>query len=336
MKILIDHPWPFALAHGGFQIQIEQTRAALERIGIVAEYLRWWDDGQRGDIIHYFGRPAAAYVDFAHARGIKVVVSELLTGLGSRSASARLAQKSLMHVARGVLPETFTSRLAWDVYRKADRFIALTSWEAHLMQAVFGASTEKIRVVPNGVEELFFATEPSVSRGDFLICTATIDPRKRILELAYAAVRARVPLWIIGKPYSESDSYYRSFLAFQKEHPDIIRYEGALADRSRLAQIYREARGFVLLSQRESLSLSALEAAASGCPLLLADLPWARSVFGPQASYLPLNSNPDRLGQGLRDFYDRAPSSSCHFKPETWVEIAQRLFSVYKEIIHPA
>jgi len=25
MKVLFDHPWPFALAHGGFQIQIEQN-----------------------------------------------------------------------------------------------------------------------------------------------------------------------------------------------------------------------------------------------------------------------------------------------------------------------
>ena len=40
---------------------------------------------------------------------------------------------------------------------------------------------------------------------------------------------------------------------------------------------YREARGFVLLSAMESLSLSALEAAACECPLFLSDLPWARS-----------------------------------------------------------
>jgi hypothetical protein len=34
MKILFDHPNPFLLAHGGFQIQIEQTQKALEGIGI--------------------------------------------------------------------------------------------------------------------------------------------------------------------------------------------------------------------------------------------------------------------------------------------------------------
>ena len=33
MKVLFDHPNPFMLAHGGFQIQIEQTKKAPERIG---------------------------------------------------------------------------------------------------------------------------------------------------------------------------------------------------------------------------------------------------------------------------------------------------------------
>ena len=37
----------------------------------------------------------------------------------------------------------------------------------------------------------------------------------------------------------------------------------------------------------ESLSLSALEAAACGCPVLLSDLPWARTVFGQSALVLP-------------------------------------------------
>src|SRR2546428_13872771 len=63
MKVLVDHASPFLLAHGGFQIQIEETKRALERLGVTVEYLRWWDDEQRGDIIHFFGRPAGAYVD---------------------------------------------------------------------------------------------------------------------------------------------------------------------------------------------------------------------------------------------------------------------------------
>jgi len=48
MKILIDHQLPFLLAHGGLQIQIEQTKSAMEEAGLEVEYLRWWDDTQHG------------------------------------------------------------------------------------------------------------------------------------------------------------------------------------------------------------------------------------------------------------------------------------------------
>ncbi len=50
-------------------------------------------------------------------------------------------------------------------------------------------------------------------------------------------------------------------------------------NRSQLAEIYRPVRGFVRLSTKESVSLSALEAEACECPLLLSDLPWARTTF---------------------------------------------------------
>src|SRR5438477_4046198 len=73
MKILFDHPSPFLLAHGGLQVQIERTKAGLESIGIEVQFLRWWDDSQPCDVIHYFERPFPSYVDLAHRKGIKVV-----------------------------------------------------------------------------------------------------------------------------------------------------------------------------------------------------------------------------------------------------------------------
>lgn len=42
MKVLFYHLTPFAFAHGGLQIQILQTRKALEALGVEVEFLRWW------------------------------------------------------------------------------------------------------------------------------------------------------------------------------------------------------------------------------------------------------------------------------------------------------
>jgi len=329
MKVLFDHHLPFALAHGGFERQLVQTMLALKQAGVETDCVRWWDDAQRGDLIHFAGRPATDYITFAQGRGCRVVVAELLTATGSRSRGELALQKMAISVFRKILPGTFSLRMAWDSYRLADACIANTAWEAHLMRYLFGAPKERVHVVPNGVEGIFLNSAPA-ARGQWLVCTATLTERKRVLELAEAAVRARTPLWIIGKPYSDSDPYAQKIFALAKQQPQILRCEGAISDRARLAQIYREARGFVLLSAMETRSLSAEEAAACECPLLLGDLPWAHSVYG--AQYCPLTGIAG-TATALRKFYDVAPALPPPPRPATWQNVAEQLKPVYEKVL---
>ena len=332
MKILFDHPNPFLLAHGGFQIQIEQTKSALEQIGVETEYLRWWDDQQRGDIIHYFGRPSTTYIQLARQKNLKVIIAPLLSGLGSRSKTARYFQKLVMAGFKASLPRMVLEHFNWDAFHLADACVALTPWEAQLMAEMFEANPEKIKAVPNGVELDFLESAPR-QRGKWLVCAATIAARKRVFELAQAALSANTPLHIIGKAYSDLDVYAQQFFALSQQNPELIRYEGAVHDRAELARIYREARGFVLLSNMESLSLSALEAAACGCPLLLSDLPWARSVFKETASYCPVTKSVNATAKVLRRFYDNCPKLPVPPRPKTWKDIAEQLKKVYEAVL---
>ena len=150
---------------------------------------------------------------------------------------------------------------------------------------------------------------------------------------AEPAVRAQTPLWIIGKAYADADAYAQKFFALARQHPQIIRYEGAVADRARLAQIYREARGFVLLSAMETRSLSAEEAAACECPLLLSDLPWARSTFENAATYCPLTKSAATTADALRKFYAAAPSLPVPPKPPAWNKIGRQLKTIYERVL---
>jgi glycosyltransferase involved in cell wall biosynthesis len=230
------------------------------------------------------------------------------------------------------LPSVFTASYYWESYSLADACVALTSWEARLMAELFGVSREKAHVVPNGVEDVFLNSQPA-ERGPWLVCTATITERKRVLELAEAAVCAQTPLWVIGKPYSESDAYARRFYSLVQTHPRTLRYEGPIQDREKLARVYREARGFVLLSAMESLSLSALEAAACECPLLLSRLPWATTFFREGACYCPITSPAARTATFLRQFYDAAPGLKPPPRPPTWLEVGQQLKRVYETLL---
>ena len=333
MKILIDHQLPFLLAHGGLQIQIERTKQALEALGVEVEYLRWWDDSQSGDIIQFFGRANPSHIDFAHTKGMKYVMSELFTGQGSRTPSQLRLQGGLEKVLRKVIPATFLTGFRWDAYKKTDALLVGTPWEAEVARLLFAPPPEKIHIVPNGVEDLFFLDPNSEAsrRSKELVCTATITPRKRVLELAEAAILAETPLRILGAPYGEADPYYRRFLVLAGQRPDLIRYTGALKDRAELARAYKEARGFVLLSTMETRSLSSEEAAAAGCPLFLSDLPWARSTFGRTAIYCPIG-NTASTASALRKFYQEAPALPTPAMPCRWGDVADQLVRIYQKL----
>ncbi|MFT4546191.1 MAG: hypothetical protein ACI8XO_002109 [Verrucomicrobiales bacterium] len=335
MKILIDHHCPFIYAHGGFQIQIEQTQAALNEIGIEAEFLRWWDDKQTGDIVHGFGRSHPRHIRYAHGKGMKYAMSLILSSQGARSKlrlrASSLTRKLVTAMAPSVLPDT----LYWSSYKLADASIVLTPWEAEVLSMLFGPPAESIHVLGNGVEQEFFVADRRPEPpGDYLVCTATIIPLKRINELALAAVRAQTPLRIVGKPFAESDPYYKRFLEINREHPQLVRYSGPVYDRSELAEIYRGARGFVLLSDYEGLSLSALEATAAGCPLLLSDRRWATLTFADHAQFCPVTDSVDTTAQHLRKFYDSCETRALPPVPPTWRNIAQQLGKIYEQILN--
>jgi hypothetical protein len=64
MKILFDHRLPFSFAHGGAQIQIHQTKATLEKIGVQVEYGEFQGTGELECEFQKFG-------------AVKVVVGKL-------------------------------------------------------------------------------------------------------------------------------------------------------------------------------------------------------------------------------------------------------------------
>lgn len=335
MKVLLYHQMPFALAHGGQQIQIVQTAEALREIGVDAELLDWRNDKQRGDVLHFFGRLPRPLLDQARLKRWKVVVADLLGAQGARGHGRLLAEKLARKTIEAIARRACPNALGWTTYKEADACVALTTREAQLLREQFGVPDEKVFVVPNGVEDIFFAQPEGapVSRDAWLICVATLAPVKRVLETARIAVQAEVPVRFVGKPYSESDPYAAAFSAFAAKHPQWVLFDGPVESRERLAQLLKRARGFVLLSKWESLSLAALEAAASGCPLLLSDLPWARSAFpGSGVTFCPIAVSEHEAARRLREFHSACPALPRPTRPANWLEIAGQLRNVYTKV----
>lgn len=333
MKIIFDSPVPVMLAHGGAYIQIEQTRAGLEAIGVEADYLRWWDKSQNGDLIHYFGTPSNALLELARSAGKPVVMTNLFTESCNRPAS-RIVRQGRMIKAAVHLPiiKQVKGQLNWLVYANATHNVVGLKCEQFVLEKAFHVPPEKISIVPLGLSATYLKTGPGKREAGHLICTGTITQRKSSVELAQLAHAAGVPILFLGKPYHSQDPYW---LQFQKLVDDrLVKYLPHVETEREMIGHLQSARGFVLMSKFENWCLSAHEAIACGLPILVQDQNWSRECFGNQAGYFgSIGFNPANVA-ALKKFYEEAPRlNPPKIRLYDWTEVAAALKKVYEKVL---
>jgi glycosyltransferase involved in cell wall biosynthesis len=333
MKILFDHHLPFSMAHGGAQIQIEQTKAALEKTGVEVEFLRWWDGGQRGDAVHFFAAPSAGYVEYAHTIHLPVLITQLFTETCNRT-DAQLRRQGLFVRAALALPfgRGIKQQLAWNAYRQCEQNVVGLEAERRVLETVYDVPPEKISVIPLGLSENYLHAGAGTRSETHLICTGTITPRKNSVELAEMARAAKVPILFVGKPYSEADAYWARFKSLIDNQ--FVKYHPFVSEEPGMIQLLQRARGFVLMSWHENWCLSAHEAIACGLPVLVQDQKWSKERFGGQARYFEEIGFSEGNVQALRKFWEEAPSLSApNIRLFSWIETAERLQAVYERVL---
>ena len=333
MKVIFDNAAPVMLAHGGAQIQIEQTKAGLESIGVEVEYMRWWDKTQRGDLIHYFGTASNYYLNLARTTGKPVVMTTLFTAACNRSDTQLQWQGRVIKAAlKFPAANGLKNQLNWGTYARATRNVVGLECERFVLEKVFHVSAKNISVVPLGLPDIYLRAGPGRRQAAHLICTGTITQRKNCLELAEMARAAQTPVLFVGRPYSETDAYW---LRFKKlVDGKLVKHQPHTDSQAEMVGLLQAARGFVLMSDYENWCLSAHEAVACGLPLLVQDQKWSRERFGDQIScFQRIGNNPENV-ETLKQFYAAAPGlHSPAIKLHSWVEVAQELKSVYERVL---
>jgi glycosyltransferase involved in cell wall biosynthesis len=332
MKVILDHLIPFSLAHGGVQIQIEQTKVALERARIEVEFGRWWDTSQQGDIIHYFGSIPNNYLHLARQRRIPVVLTNFFSETCNRS-DFYLQVQGL--ITRGLLAlpgwGSIKTQLHWQTYGNAARIIVGTEAERRVVQTVYGVHKSKISVVPLGLDKTYLTKGSIRQAGNHLISVGTIRDVKRSIELAEVARKAEVPILFIGNPYAIHDPYWQRFQGLIDDK--FVLHRNHVSNASELKSLLLSARGFVLYSHYENWSLAAHEAAACGLPVLLPKQKWSLERFGTEASYFSGGA----IGQSaeeLKVFYDGASTAPApRIKLYSWAEVAEQLKKIYDRLL---
>jgi len=168
-------------------------------------------------------------------------------------------------------PESFrryARRFARRSVKRAVRVIAVSESTSHDLQELYRVPSEKIRVVPNGVDP---DTRPPGPREPIVLSVGVREPRKRIGVLAeghalyYANAPADPPpcrLVVVGGPGGDEERI-QAAAGPGCEIRGFIRAE-------ELIDLYRRATLLAYPSAYEGFGLPVVEAMAHGCPVLCA------------------------------------------------------------------
>ncbi len=190
--------------------------------------------------------------------------------------------------ALGFAYARFSIRLA---VRRARRIVAVSRTTADDLKRLFGASEDRLRVIPHGVHAEFLE-RPEVGAderqraalgvaGPYLLHVGNHKPHKNaegLLKAFQLLVNARhggVPrLLMVGGFASGGELAGRARAMGLGEHVRCLGY----VERRALAALYRGATAFVYPTLYEGFGLPVLEAMACGVPVVAGDTPAVREV----------------------------------------------------------
>lgn len=153
----------------------------------------------------------------------------------------------------------------------------------------YGINMDKCRVIPNGRRAARFrrrVKEPLV-----LTVGRLWDAAKNVAAVVEAAPHLPWPMYLAGEEQSPSGA--------RVPLDGCCRMLGRLSS-DQLADWYARAAIYALPARYEPFGLSVLEAALSGCALVLGDIPSLREIWNGAAIFVPPN-DAERLAAACRD-----------------------------------
>lgn len=199
-----------------------------------------------------------------------------------------------------------------ELIRDCHRVIASTEREKEALLHYYGASPEKIGVVPCGVNrELFQPIDQRLARQELgwrddriILFVGRIDPLKgidRLLEaVAYLPDTRGLRLMIVGGDgQSESEIERLHQLARALGIQDLVTFLG-LIKHERMPYFYSAADVCVVPSYYESFGLVALESLACGTPVVTTDVGDLRKIIRPgETGYVVASASPTELADKM-------------------------------------
>lgn len=238
----------------------------------------------------------------------------------------------------------------WHAMRRADRVLAISGASLEAARRRYGIAAERATVVhhgvtldqlqPGDVQAPPPGLGPDPERAAFLLCLGNTRPYKNVRAALHALARlpselARLRLVISGR--SDALASLRR-LAGELGIAGRVVFTG-MVDQHQLGWLYQHAIALVFPSLVEGFGLPVVEAMASGCPVIAADIPVLREIAGDAALAVDprdptsiadaaarLSRDPD-LRRGL---VERGRQRAARF---SWERCARQTAEVYRQMV---
>ncbi|MFE3795865.1 glycosyltransferase family 4 protein [Nocardia tengchongensis] len=228
-------------------------------------------------------------------------------------------------------------------YARADRFVVLSDHFKSLLVGDYGIRSEKVQVIPPGVDLDRFTPADQAEDSGIVLCVRRLEKRMGIdvLIRAWQGVVTRHPdarLVIVGTGTAEAELRRLAATLCRDERQSSIHFTGTVSDEE-LTDLYTRADLTVVPSLAlEGFGLIALESLAAGRPPIVSDcggLP--DSVRDLDSSLIVPPGDAEALAARLVAALDgaRPDAKQCRAHAETfsWAVAARRHRDLYMELL---
>jgi alpha-1,3-rhamnosyl/mannosyltransferase len=205
--------------------------------------------------------------------------------------------------------------------RKARRVLAISQRTKDDLVALYGLPPDKIVVTPLAADPAF---RPGGTRGDYVLLSGAIEPRKNPLAAADAAREAGRRLVVVGP---ERDAALA----------DELRARGAdlrgYVPKAELVKLVQEAAALLFPTRHEGFGLPVVEAMAAGTPVVATPDPAVREVGGDAVAYAESRELGSVLINVLANPEPWTQAGLARATLHSWESVAEITAGVYREVL---
>ncbi len=224
--------------------------------------------------------------------------------------------------------------LGAQIFASAQRVICVSDAEAELVRQRFPRASDRIRVIPNGVDVgAIRAAPPHRLDSPSVLCAGRLEPYKNVAAVIDAMSELDgFSLWVVGEgPARPALERHMARLRLGGR----VTFLGRVSD-AELHRWYRSVTAYVSMSRQEAFGITPREALSGGAGLVLSDIPahreLARELPTDRARLVPIDAAPGALARAIREA-TAGGRSEAPGPVATWDDVASRTMIAYREVL---